>query len=71
MLQAMSFQVISGTAIQEFAENFESATAALDRVRALIEGGAPGIRIETKGGRVCSLEELEGLAEFENESDDA
>jgi hypothetical protein len=66
----MGFRVISGTAIREFAENFESATAALDRVRELTRWGAPNIRILNEG-RVCTLAELEGLAEFENESDDA
>ena len=67
----MGFRVISGTAIREFVENLESATATLDRVRQLIEWGSPNIRILTEDGRVCSLAELEGLAEFENESDDA
>ena len=67
----MCFRVVSGTAIREFAENVESATAALDRVRELIRWGLPNIRVSTEGGRICSLEELEGLAEFENESDDA
>jgi hypothetical protein len=60
----MGFQVISGTAIREFVED-------LDRVRQLIEWGSPNIRILAEDGRVCSLAELEGLAEFENESDDA
>jgi hypothetical protein len=71
IVHAMGFRVISGTAIREFVENLESATAALDRVRQLIEWGLPNIRILTEDGRVCSLAELEGLAEFENESDDA
>jgi hypothetical protein len=57
--------------IQEFADNVESATAALDRVRQLIKAGLPNIRIVTEDGRVLSLSELEGLAEFENESDDS
>ena len=71
MLRAMGFQVISGAALREFVENIESATAALDRVRELIESRSPNIRILAEDGRVCSLKELEGLAEYENESDDA
>jgi hypothetical protein len=71
IVHAMGFRIISGTSIREFVENFESATAALDRARQLIEWGAPNIRILAEDGRVCSLAELEGLAEFENESDDA
>jgi len=67
---AMGFRVTSGTAVQEFVENFESATAALDHVRQLTKSGWPNIRIVTEDGRACSLAELEGLAEFENESDD-
>ena len=67
----MGFRIISGTADQEFVENVESATAALDRVRQLIRLSLPNIRIVTQSGRACSLEELEGLAEFENESDDS
>jgi hypothetical protein len=47
------------------------ATAGLDRVRELIERSAPNIRIMIEGGRIGSLGTLEGLAEFENESDDA
>jgi len=66
----MGFRVISGTAIREFVENVESATAALDRVRELTRWGAPNIRILSED-RVCTLAELEGLAEFENESDDS
>ena len=66
----MGFSIIPGTAIREFVENIESATAALDRVRELMEQSLPNIRILVDG-RVCSLSELEGLAEFENESDDA
>lgn len=71
MLDAMGFRVISGTGTSEFTENIESATAALDRVRELIELRAPNIRILAEDGRVYSLAELEGRAEFENESDDA
>jgi hypothetical protein len=67
----MGFRIISGTAIRGFVENIESATAALDRVRELMEQRLPDIRILVDDGRVCSLSELEGLAEFENESDDA
>jgi hypothetical protein len=43
----------------------------LDRFRQLVRLSSPNIRIVTEGGRACSLEELEGLAEFENESDDS
>jgi hypothetical protein len=68
---AMGFRVISGTSVQEFVENVESATAAPDCVRVLIKAGLPNVRILTEDGRVLSLSELEGLAEFENESDDA
>lgn len=71
MLHAMGFRIISGTPIREFVEDVESATAALDRVRELTKRGAPSIRILREDGSVCSLAELEGLAEFENESDDA
>jgi hypothetical protein len=67
----MGFRIISGTGIREFSEHAETATAALDRVRAMIETGLPGIRVVADDGRVCSLSDLEGLAEFENESDDA
>jgi hypothetical protein len=65
---AMGFRVISDTSVQEFVE---SATAALDRVRLLIKARLPNVRVLTEDGRVLSLSELEGLAEFENESDDA
>lgn len=68
---AMGFRVISGTGIQEFAETVESATVALDRVRALIEMRLSNVRILRDDGRACSITELEGLAEFENVSDDA
>lgn len=71
MFSAMGFRIISGTATQEFVENVESATAALDRVRQLIKSGLPNIRIITESGHACSPAELEGLAEFENESDDS
>jgi hypothetical protein len=67
----MNFRIMSGTAIQPFVEDAATATAALDRVRELIEWGTPNIRILAEGGRACSIAELEGLAEFENESDDA
>jgi hypothetical protein len=70
MVNGMSFRIISGAPNQEFVENVESATAALDRVRELTKTGAPNVRAVNETGRVCSLPELEGLAEFENESDD-
>ncbi|HEX9167374.1 MAG TPA: hypothetical protein VF886_00385 [Roseiarcus sp.] len=67
----MGFRIISGTAIQDFVENAESATAALDRLRELTKLGASNVRVVRENGVACSLPELEGLAEFENESDDA
>jgi hypothetical protein len=67
----MGFRVISGTAVQEFVEHIESVTAALDQVRMLIKAGLPNVRILTEDGRPLSLSELEALAEYENESDDA
>jgi hypothetical protein len=71
MLGDMGFRIISGTPIQESVENAETATAALDRVRELNKSGAPNVRVVHQNGVACSLPELEGLAEFENESDDA
>jgi hypothetical protein len=67
----MGFRIISGTGIQEFVESVESATAALDRVRQLITWGAPNVRVVTENGLLARSRKLEGLAEFENESDDA
>jgi hypothetical protein len=71
MLGDMGFRIISGAPIQESVENAETATAALDRVRELTKAGAPNVRVVRQNGVACSLPELEGLAEFENESDDA
>jgi hypothetical protein len=71
MLGGMGFRIISGTASQEFVENAGSATAALDRLRELTKLGALNVRVVSENGGACSLAELEGLAEFENESDDA
>jgi hypothetical protein len=67
----MGFRIIFGAPSQELIENAETATAALDRVRELTKSGAPNVRVMSENGAVCSLPELEGLAEFENESDDA
>jgi hypothetical protein len=67
----MRFRIISGSGIQEFVEQVESATAALDRVRWLIKSALPNVRIFNEDGRPLSVSDLEGLAEFENESDDA
>jgi hypothetical protein len=67
----VGFQVISGTAIKEFVDRCDTATAALDRVRRIIASGLPNVRVLRDDGGQCSLAELEGLAEFENESDDA
>ena len=63
----MGFRVISGTPVQDFVEIVESATAALERVRRLTELGSPNIRVATESGHACSLEELEGMAEFESD----
>lgn len=63
----MGFRIISGTAVQEFVEIVERATAALDRVRQLTDLGEPNIRIITESGHDCSLAELEGMAEFKND----
>jgi hypothetical protein len=71
MLGDMGFRIISGTPIQESVENAETATAALDRVRELNKSGAPNVRVMSENGAVCSFPDLEGQAEFENESDDA
>jgi hypothetical protein len=60
----MRFQIISGTAIQEFVEQCETATNALDRVRALT-AGRPNVRILIEDGRPCSLMEIEERAEDE------
>jgi hypothetical protein len=51
------FKIISGTDIQEFIEERDTATAALDRVRALIVSRLPNIRV-LKDGLPCSLAEL-------------
>jgi hypothetical protein len=67
----MSFRIISGPPGQERVEDLETATAALDRVRELTRSGAPNVRVLHQNGAACSLPELEGLADFENESDDA
>ena len=66
-----AFGLFLAHSVQEFVENVESATAALDCVRMLIKAGLPNLRILTEDGRVLSLSELEALAEFENKSDDA
>jgi hypothetical protein len=67
----MGFRVICGTAVQEFVEKRRECDAALDHIRQLLKFGSPNIRIVTGDGRACPLAELEGLAEFENDSDDA
>ena len=71
MLGRMGFRIISGAPDQELVEKAETATSALDRVRGLVKSGAPNIRVVRDGAVPCSLPEPEGLAEFENESDDA
>jgi hypothetical protein len=67
----MSFRIISGPPSQERVDDLETATAALDSVRELTRSGAPNVRVVRHYGAACSLPELEGLADFENESDDA
>jgi hypothetical protein len=61
----MRFHTISGTEIQEFVEHYDSAEEALERLRALLKGGLPNIRVLDEGGRPCSLTEIEELAEDE------
>jgi hypothetical protein len=39
----MRFQIISGTAMQEFVEQCDSAADALGQVRALLKAGLPNI----------------------------
>ena len=51
MLHSVGFRVSFGTAVREFVENVESATATLDRVRKLITLRLPNIRIVTEDGR--------------------
>ncbi len=67
----MSFRITSGAPSQELVESAETATGALDRIRELAKSGAPNVRVVRENGVACSPSELEGLAEFENESDDA
>ena len=69
--EPVGFRIVSGTGIREFVENAATAAEAVDRVRAMIKRRWPCIRVITEGGREQSLSELESLAEFENESDDA
>jgi hypothetical protein len=57
----MHFQVVSGTAVKEFVERCETAAAALERVRALINSKRPNVRILTPGGQRYSLREIEEL----------
>ena len=64
----MRFTITSGTAVQEYAEECATATEAL---RTMMASNLPDIRIWREGGIPCSLEELKGLAELENEADDA
>jgi hypothetical protein len=65
------FKVTSGTTIHEHAEECAAATDALDCVRTMMASGLRNIRIWKEGGLPCSLDELKGLAELENEADDA
>jgi hypothetical protein len=67
----MRFKVSSGKAIHECAEECATATDALDRVRTMMALGLQNIRIWKEGSLPCSLDELKGLAELENEADDA
>jgi hypothetical protein len=67
----MRFKITGGTAIHEYAEECATATDALDRVRTMMASDLPNIRIWKEGSLPCSLDELKGLAELENEADDA
>jgi hypothetical protein len=67
----MQFKITSGTAIHEYAEECATATDALDRVRTMMASDLPNIRIWKEGSLPCFLDELKGLAELENEADDA
>jgi hypothetical protein len=67
----MQFKITCATAIREYAEECASATDALDRVRIMMASDLPNIRICKESGLPCSLDELKGLAELENEADDA
>jgi hypothetical protein len=61
----MRFQIISGTAIQEFVEQRGSATDALGRVRVLLKAGLPNIRVLDEVGRSYSFTEIDELADDE------
>jgi DNA invertase Pin-like site-specific DNA recombinase len=63
--------IICETAIHEYAEECATAIDALDRVRTMVASGLPNIRILKEDRQPCSLDELKGLAELENEADDA
>jgi hypothetical protein len=63
----MRFQIVSGTAIQEFVEHYDSAEEALGRVRALLKAGLPNIRVLDECGRPYPLTEIEELAEDEGD----
>ena len=67
----MRFTITSRTADHENAEECATATEALDRVRTMMVSRVPDIRILKEGTLPCSLDELKGLAELENEADDA
>jgi hypothetical protein len=58
----MGFQIISGTAIQEFVEQCGSAADALGRVRVLLKAGSPNIRVLDEVGRSYSFTEIDELA---------
>jgi hypothetical protein len=59
------------TTIHEHAEECATATDALDCVRTMMASGLRNIRIWKECGLPCSLDEFKGLAELENEADDA
>ena len=61
----MRFQIISGTAIQEFVEHYDSAAEALERVRALLKAGLPNVRIFDDDGKPRSLGDVRRLADQE------
>jgi hypothetical protein len=66
----MRFQIISGTAIQEFVEQCGSAADALGQVRVLLKAGLRNIRVQDEVGRNYSFTEIEELADDEADADD-
>jgi hypothetical protein len=67
----MRFVVYSGTDNKETPERYDSADLALEAVSALSAEKRQDLRIFNENGAPVSLDELQALAEIENESDDA